>query len=457
MDIRSEEEIRESFIAEVAAACGVTDFAVGGRFVQLAGADARSLFRAQDAVLEIRNEMLLGSATQDASVEALAADVLPDGKEREAGKRSQGGAIVFSRPAGVGPAIDIPEGTPVFRSRDKFRYLTIEPAALALNTANSNAVSCVAESEGDLGNCATNDIDSLGTPIDGVTRVANTAPIQNGVNRESIPDLKDRLRRHTRAMGLGPVAAMIQTALEHQSETYGSVRFAAMGEAEATDRGGYIPLYIDDGAGSAGPVTLSQGVLLLAAAAGTERILYSPLRPLVPRGLGQLAYQVLVDSVPVSDVAVVEPWGQIRFDSPVAEGSVVELVNFGYYGGLVAELQRVIDVNLNDLVNAPGKRSAGCIVQVLPASVVTVTVSAVVIIKTGFDSSTWLPTLVDKVVAAVNVTGIGRPIYRARIYDVLMSEAAVENVLDLTINGAAKDLYVAQSAVARTTAAGVSL
>ena len=458
MEIREEDEIRESFFAECATRMGITDFRPGGKFVQLGGANARSFFRAQQAQVEMRNSYLLGGITSTAEIDARAADVLPDGEVRETGLRALGGGMVFSRPAGTGAAIEILPGTVVYRKGDKVRYATIGTTWIPQDSPNSTAVSVVADQKGSIGNCAAGAIDSLGTAIPGVTMVTNTAPLANGVDEETVDAFKDRIRQAVKSIGNSTGNALVKAAREYNSNTYGKVRFAKLSDAEATDRGGYVKMYIDDGAGSAGVLSYSQGVVLLSGAAGVERVLYTSLSPMVPKGFGALAYTIMINGVEsTSGWSVVEPWGQVRFDSPLAEGDIVELVNFGYYSGLVSEVQRVIDGDLTDAITYPGKRSAGVVVQILPASKTSVVVAAYVILNKDFDPDVFLPILQDSVAANINGLNIGDPVYRARIYDVLMSQACTKNVTNLTINGVDKDLYIGESSVARTASADINI
>jgi hypothetical protein len=319
-------------------------------------------------------------------------------------------------------------------------------------------VSVVCDQKGTIGNCAAGAIDSLGTSITGVTQVTNTSSIANGVDEETVDAFKDRIRQAVKAIGNSTVNALVKAAREYNSENYGKVRFAKLSEAEATDRGGYVRMYIDDGAGSAGVLSYSQGVVLISGAAGVERVLYTSLSPIVPRGIGQLAYTIMINGVEsTSGWSVVEPWGQVRFDNPLTEGDIVELVNFGYYSGLVSEVQRVIDGDLTDAITYPGKRSAGVVVQLLPASKTAVVVSAIVTLNKDFDPDVFLPILADSVAANIYGLDIGSPVYRARIYDVLMSQACTKNVTNMTINGVDKDLYIGESSVARTASADINI
>jgi hypothetical protein len=456
MDIRSEEEIRESYIAEVSTQIDVSDFRPGGRFAQIAGANARAVFRAQQAQLEMRNSYLFGSITKEADADARGADVLPDGLAREKGYRALGGAYVFSRPAGAGPEIIVPAGTPVFRTRDGYRYYTIAETAIPIDLPNSPSVSVVAESVGSVGNCASGEIDQLGTLIDGVTMVENTAAIRNGVDAEDVSSYKERIRDYVKAIGNSNCFSLVNAALAYESATLGKVRFAALGPAEATDRGGYVKLYIDDGAGSAGVVNNTTGELLLSGGAGVEQTLYAVNRPIVPHGLGPLAYGVHINGTPVTTGwSLVEPWGQLRFDAPLTAGDTVELVNFGYYSGLVADVQKLIDGDISDPLTYPGKRAAGVVVQVLPASKTSVSITGFLVLNSAYDPTTWLPILRHLVASAINGLGIGEPVYRAMIYDVLMDEDAVKNVTNLKINGVDNDLYIGESSVARTTSSDV--
>ena len=458
MNIDTEDTIDESLVAEIIALTDLTDLHDGGRLVRILRAVGRRLARVQDSVWDQRDSFLLGTATQDADIDARGADVLPDGLGRLPGQYALGGAFAFTRPAGQATNIVIPAGTPVLRGTDKFPYRTTADAVLAPNATASSpvwpaiTVSVVAGQIGAIGNCASGAINALGAPIEGVTGCQNAAPLANGLDAETGSAFKDRIRATIRSYGLGPNAALILACQAIQDPTLGQILFASLGAAEATAGGGYVPLYVDDGAGSAGPVVTGATSTLIASASGVERTLYGSVGPLLPGAYGLQRNGVAWP--PAGAWACVEPWCQFRLAGVLTAGDVVEVAAYSAYGGLVALAQRVVDGIMADPIGTPGKRGVGNVVRVLPAAVVTVGITGSLVFRAGYDPATWRPQLNDQAAAFLNGLGIGAPVIGAQVEQMLMDSGTLDNVRGLLIDSTT-DLYVAEHAVVRSGAMGL--
>lgn len=462
MEVWTDEILNERMVAELCERTGLTNLRPGGRLVRLLGTFSRRLAEAHNAAWGIRDGFFWGTS-QGADALARGADLLPEGMDRLLGSLATGGAVRFTRPAGATlPETTFPAGTVVWRKRNNLRYMTTAAITAADGATASPPVSVVASQAGSIGNCAADEIKFLGSPITGWTGCTNTAAIANGTDLEDIADYKSRGREWVKAIARATLAAQAQAALNYSSPRFGKVRFVAFGPAEATDRGGYLPMYIDDGAGTAGPVEAVVGDLVLAAAVGGERVLYTSKRPIVP-GSGYRLARVPSGGDPEdpeypTGVEVVEPWGQIRLPSPYATaGDLYELRSFSCWGGLVAEVQNIIDGDLDDPVARQGYRAAGIVTQVRPATRASLTISIVLVLDPTFDATLTLALLRDKIVGFVNGIGIGKPVYRAALESLLMREPGVRNVTKVLINGVASDYYTATGTVARVTSSDVAL
>ena len=451
--------------AELVALTGVTDLRAEGPAEQITGAMGRRLFSGQATMLQNRNDGFYELAS-GVGLDNHMSDVLPDGDERATGARASGGGQVFERINGVTTApVTIPAGTPVSRSLDGAKYVTVAAALIAAgeessdDTGGSGPVSVVATSRGARYNVETGDIDTIATRLSGVTSTRNTAPIANGTDRENDDEARDRLRSYVRTIAAGTPAAILRAAKDFEDATYGRVKFACY---SPDAQPGLAYLYLDDGAGGYGEVAnVDAGEVLLSAASGGETRLYLARRPLatiptiyVDSGAGPVAVAFhCVKTTGMVDVAA------------LTAGDVVTAGAYTVYTGMVPLVQAMLDGNLQDPALQPGTSAAGVIVEVKPATVfgtAYLLVTADVTIDDATVRADLYPVLEAMVAAKINTlpiedgtgAGIGR---RAVVIATLMAHPNVRNVTNVRFNSNAADVYPGIGQVLRAVTASVTL
>jgi hypothetical protein len=453
VEIRSEGEIRESLLAAVIAQTGVTDVQPGGLAVQVGAAVAAELAATEVAIATEADDGRL-SLARGAALSAWGEDVLPAGRARAAATFAAGGAFIFY--ASVAPAADVVlrRGFPVLRGTDGVRYVTAAETTIAAgHTSSAPSVSVVCAKTGTLGNCASGEINRLGEPLAGVTGCENLSPLFNGLDEQDDDAYREAIRSDYRTMGPGSSPrALLELARETSVEGFGSVMFAALSKPAESPTGPTVALYVDDGAGTAGPQVSMPAETLLAVAQGGEHTFYLSAPPTVG------AVPLLVNGAPYAGAYVYEP-SLGRFvvtDGGIAALDVVSVDAYLAYGGLVAEVQRGVTGDLTDEETYPGRGGAGVTVRVLPAVVEVATVAARVTLKTGIVWSEYEARLQDVVIRNINAHGIGVPAYASEVSAALIATGLVANVVSVAINGAAT-LNVAANKAARTSRPYVTL
>lgn len=448
MRVQSAAEIRERMLARLVANTELSDLRETDPATQALYAAADELFRAQIEMWKVRDGAYLSTAEDDDDVDEHAAEVLPEGMERDEGSYATGGALVFTRPTGGAGGVTVVAGTPVQRSKDGYGYRTLGVATFGAGATESSGVSVVASTKGTDGNCAATEIDRLGVSIAGITGCRNTASITNGRGRQSNEDLKQAIRDHVAGIVPPTPAGILRTALAVDDATYGRCLFAKLGTVRK-ETAGYVYLYIDDGNGTSGPqVAVGAGEVLVSSSQGGERIFFLARRPLVSAG------PVLTDELAaVVTPSWVLPWGMAEFSTGLAVAKTITAAAYTVYGGLVAAVQAALDGDVMNPLTTSGAVGAGCLVVVKPAALKTggyVSITATVDRINGVSLATVSAVLKRQIVQFVNSLDIGAPLLVSDIVTLLRANSYVTNVRDVTINGVALDLYCAASEIIRT-------
>jgi len=447
--IKTESEFLQSIIAEFVARTGASDIRAGGTMYQYAKALARQLYLTQANILNNRDNYYLSTARGD-DLDKRVADMPPGTIVRGGGTRANGGVVLFSRPVATGP-LTILAGTLVVRSSDKYRYTTTSNATFGPADLVSSSVSVIAQTYGTIGNVVAGEIDSVGSPIVGVTAVTNTSAIQNGEDAESDDELRQRISLYVKGIARSTTAALVQAILNLTDDTYGTIKFAKCAPV-LDDYPGRVSVYIDDGAGTAGLTnTIPAGEVLINSAIGNETILYLANRPAATAPI------ISVNAVPMA-YKLIFPWGQVQVPLLTAADHVTAGA-YEAYIGLVALAQQVIDGKPYNPINYPGYRAAGEIVTVLPALLaggVYVDIDVWFDVEPNADRGSIISTAKAAMVKFINELDIGKPLYRAALIDVLMEQSGIVNVSSVQLNLVDVDLYVADNGVARTSDSNIT-
>ena len=447
MIILSEAEILERLIAALTSRTRVTDVRAGGYAVQVLGAAAQLVDAAQQAPAEYAEGRNLDAAT-GVLVDDLLASLLPDGLQRTEGAFALGGTVTFS--GDVTPAdVTIPQGHVVYRGTGGVRYRTTAPCVKAAGaTTSAPPVSVICERRGEVGNCAVGEINRLGSPITGISSVANTTAISTGTDRQEDADAIDTARLHLRSMAARTNAAILRAVRSVDSPEFGRVLFDKIDEAWSRPWAGCVRVYIDDGAGTAGTQTLVAGEVLSPELAGGEVMLRTAHRPIVPGSAdGQLRVGGIAPATPYS---VVEPLGEIRVEDGAAmvAGLDATLNQYSYYSGLVGAVQAAVDGAISEIEESPGVRANGALIQVLPAAPFPVSVFLRLAMKDGLVFSDYEARIRGVILAHHNGLGIGEAHNAARATAAIINTGLVRNVPVYLIDGVQKR-YVPANSVGR--------
>jgi hypothetical protein len=441
-------ELKERSLARIIAGSGLSDVRETDPMVQEVDAFATDLERAHIEQWEIRDEGM-PSQCSDEAMDGHLAEVLPDGMARDEGDYAIGGAVKFYRPNASATILNIAAGTNVYRSKDGFAYKTMTLVTIGAGATESNATSVIALRKGSLGNCAVEEIDRIGTPISGVTVCLNSAGIDNGADRQSRDDAYTTMRDYVRGISPATKPGILYRLKQIEDPTYGKVRFAKFGSVSPLTPG-MISVYIDNGLGTAGPLTaVSAGEILLSSAVGGETSLYLDNWPI------NVVPTLYKNTVAMSPQPVwAYPTGQAQLTSGLTAMDAITAGAYSVFGGLVAIAQKVVDGSVADPTTYPGNSGAGDIVRVLPAALygaAQTTIGFKFWPRTGVDKESLKAAIKRIVTQYVNSLDIGQRLFASDIIRLVRSVDLVDDVTEVTFNGASvNSINPSESQVIRT-------
>ena len=438
--------------ARIVARSAMTDLEVGGDLYTLLAAFAREM---DDVSFQMSNLQSLWDLEEASGedLDARAADFYPDEVVR-LGMLTASGQVTFGRTGIVGVAT-IPAGHTV-RVSGGPEFTTDALVSILAGFTTSAAVGITAVVGGDDGNVDAAAIAQMNA-VAGVETVTNAAPTSGGQDEETDDQFRARIRAYIRSLGRGTVESLRFAALSASLTAFGRVISAEVVEDPAV--AGTVRVYADDGAGTISVTdTLTANEVVLAAAAGGEVRLLTDNRPIV---------QGLAFNLEINAIAVVEnvgytlnrATGQITLDPTVyptglAPGANVQITAYTWYGGLIAEAQRIIDGDLSDVINYPGYRAAGTLVYVLPPTVLHIAIQGTLSVEDGFVSAAVIVQARNALLRYVNGLGInGDVIYNEVIHQIM----AVPGVFDVALTSPVGDIVVGDAEVIRISSSDVDL
>ena len=378
------------------------------------------------------------------------------------------GDVVFSRPGTTG-TINIAVGSQVAASdaEGPVRFRTLAAATILAGNTTSGSVPVIATEAGIRGNVAANQIVRLLTRPPGVTAVTNPAAFENGSDRESDASFRARLKNWVQAISRGTPNALESFARNVILPDGRRVLFASVVEPIVPD--GTVVLYIDDGTGSAETFDSafigSPDVFVSAIADGGEFDFFTTERPIRDDGSFQLEADTgsgYAAQVRGTDYDLNPATGQVTlrsasFPAGLPVGSSLR-AEYRYYTGLIAETQRIIEGDPDDL-RVPGVRAAGIQVAVRTPLVVFQSLVGSLSVREGFDSTVVLNNVQAAIQDYINNLDIGADIIVAEIIERAMAVDGMFNfrISDLTGSSPAADQVVLSNQVARITSSNITL
>lgn len=438
---RTLDHIGAQILSWVKARTQLTDVRPSGLLAQLGYAFARIVAQSDIAITFIELMFDLSKNTGE-DLDARGAEVLPSGKQRGPATKSEG-FLRFSRDVASPTPVDLPAGSRAARTAEgrKVVYHTIEAGQILANETESASIAAVCAEAGDVGNCEAGAIGALLAPTVGVNSVTNLVRFRAGLDEMGDPQYREAILRHVAALGrcheAGVMAALLSAVAAERV-----VRYATLVDFPLSFE--RVRAIIDDGFGSAGWTDqyTDQGAgVLLAHAYGGEQTLQLPSWPT------RNAPFITVTPAPAIEPVVYGAWGQVYFPEPLAEGSQVQHSAYFYWTGLVADAQKRVDGDPDDLDGYPRHTPVGTYIVVEPATVVWREISGVIVLVEGASADAGLAAARSAIVEYVNGLGIGRPQLLAGLYKAAMS---VEDVMNFIPADDLEDEYVAPDVVQRT-------
>ncbi len=379
------------------------------------------------------------------------------------------GTVVFSRTiVNPGPgAITIPSGTRVKvpGTDPLITFITTAPVDIAVAATDSAAAPSVAETKGTNGNVGGGTIVAfVGSPPGGVNSVSNPAAFVNGLGEEKDEPFRARIKAY--------IATLARSTNQSMEFAAASTTLASTGQrvlfskaVESLVQYGLVTLYIDDGTGLAKTTDDTDGTpeILTSGpefpgdvAQGGEEFLYTDNFPVDDLG----AITMLRDATPlIRDDAGVNGYtlnvaaGQIFLRTALTAGQAVTM-EYTWFTGLVAEVQKVIDGDTSDKVNYPGWRAGGVRVIVLTPSVVTQAIDLVITADTGYTKASLVQSVKDVIVDYVNSLNIGQDMILSEVVERVMG---IPGMFDVSIVSPLANVPVLDDEIVRTADASVTV
>lgn len=442
---RTSAEHLEELLAGIVARSGLSNVRPSAPLLKLAQVIAEKFEAADVAIYQLRDLVDIDRATGP-DLDDIAAGVLPDGQERR-GETFATTTITLTRPTTAG-LVPVPQGTLVSQTRDgtTYYYETTAAGQWADGQATTGLIPVRALAPGADSSASVGAIDTMVSALT-VVSVTNPYPA-TGQNEETDAQLRQRIRDAVRALPRCNRSALLAAVRSVTLEDGSRVLFSSPAQHPLGPPRGVI--YVDDGRGTAGTWETVAAEAVVPTAAGGERLLYTTRRPWRTRPTVKRSGLTLTEGV---DYTVVEPWGQIRLAVALTAGQTLTVEPYEVYTGLVAAAQRVVDGDPADEFNVPGYRADGAVIYILPAEVVTATVSGSLVMRAGYDQTAGRLAAQTAILEYINGLEIGAPRHASRIIERAMS---VPGALRFTLSGPA-DVYVQPQQVQRASASTVTI
>jgi hypothetical protein len=153
--------------------------------------------------------------------------------------------------------------------------------------------------------------------------------------------------------------------------------------------------------------------------------------------------------------------GQAQVALPAGSTPTNDLFTFGAYstyGGLVGEVQKMINGVINDPDDA-GIGGAGLVITVEPAQFSAyTTIDANILYTTGANVTLVAAQIKAALVTKINsLWSIGKALTIADITDIVKGITGVDDITDILIDGTAANKYAAEYEVIRVVQSGITL
>lgn len=366
---RNPQQVLREMLAKVVNRTELSDVQVGSTLFTILNSMAHEVANTEARMFNLRASYALKNATgQD--LDERVSELPPVGISRKRATNASGSVLKITRTQASADsgALIIPVGSTVSQSSNGATYRIASEAVIPFGDLFIENVYVVAVAPGSQGNAATGDIDTINTMPDEVVSVENTAPINNGLEKETDGSLRNRAYRYINSLGRVGVKSLEYLGTSFISSDNTSFTFANV--YEDPTKPGYSELVVDDGTGLQDPGTRLTSPRVITVPLGGARFITHE-RPLV-RPLNSNLFDI-VDAdgnrvnVQDDDFISIPERGLLYFrEGLLSGGETISLRSVRAYSGIIAELQEEIEGNVNDPNVLTGFRAAGCRVRVVP-------------------------------------------------------------------------------------------
>ena len=415
---RTTPEILREIVARIVARTALTDVSEGSELHLILYAIAQEM-----AALEIRSARIRDSFFLDGAVGQLlddrVADLPPSGIVRRAASSASGGSLTLVRQDTDGDLV-VPAGSTYGRTDDAtIIYRQISDATFLDGTDSVTEVAVIALVPGRAGNVSSGGIDRVLSAPSGVTGANNRAALSNGQDAEGDESLAQTARAYLSSLTGTTPSALEFVGRDFTSTAGARAAFVRIFEDYATPA--YAELLVDDGSALSG-YTREGAVATGTVPTGGPPILWhespavDPITTIQIVSSGQARELAPGEFTSFPERGVVYVHGSV-----LSAGDTWTIQKYNVWVGLPAELQRVIEGDLQDPLNDPGYRATGIRVRVVAPLVATVDLSVNVVPFPGLDVESVSDAVRDAIVQYVATLGPGEPLYMARLIARIMA------------------------------------
>ena len=365
-------------------------------------------------------------------------------------------------------AVVVAAGTVVTQLTSGLTYETGAEATIAAGATASAPVAIVAVEAGTDSNTDAETVKGF-SPVAGVETFLNDSACTGGQSEETDAQFRDRIKAYLRSLPRGTPDALKYAVLGVALDAFGSIVAAEVVEGVSAERG-QVWIYVDDGNGTIEVTDDNAGSpeTVVTATGGELRIFFDN-KPVVEGGsvLATLTWTPIATGVPVvlleaADYYLNYATGQATLIPGGSAGilttglSVGDIVTaeYGWFEGLIAEAQKVVDGDPTDRATYPGYRAAGTQVFVVAPTVYQQVITASVTLESGYDATMVL----EKASAALNryINGLGIN------GDVIFSELvhrvqSVAGVFDVVFTAPLANVVIGEGELARVKPSNITL
>jgi len=455
------EQILEQMIGKIVTRTGLSDISDASGVKHVLAAAARQDDRIYYQLSLLLNQFSIDYASGN-QLDDRAKEIQPGLIERKAATKSTGN-LRFSRTGTTG-TVTIPVGTEV-KTEDGEAVKTTVAGSITNGNTESGLVAATATVAGLSGNVASGTLIKFGTKPTGVDSVTNPTPFANGTDKESDDAFRNRIRAYIRSLPRSTLEAIETGVLGATDTDTGATILYSKGVEDQVNLG-RATIYIDDGTGSAESSATATSEILTAGlgpgdtAVGGEEMLFlnnKPIKTTATFTLTSSTRGVLTGGFEYS--ASYAFWvnpasGQVNFSPALAAGEQIVANTYGYFTGLIALAQKIIDGDANDRTNYPGLRAAGTLILAETPTNSVQTVNVTTIISEGFDPVTVRANVVEAIKEYINSLGISGDVLISQLYRKI---ASVTGVYNATITAPTSDVILLDNQLPRIEDGNISV